>query len=248
MLYSNGNDPLVHANPRTRRNGRPSEKVMANNGLEQLIRAREALVAGLAAEVEDGRVLDAIAQVPRETFVPDPFQHSTYENIPLPIGYGQTISQPLIVALMTQALRLKGTEKVLEIGTGSGYQTAILARLAGYVVSVERIGPLADRAQEALRELGYTNIEVHSGGNGLGWPAAAPYDGIIVTAAAPEVPRELLDQLAPGGRLVIPVGARDLQELVRIVKTPEGALRHNLGPCRFVPLLGKGAWPAEAPS
>ena len=221
---------------------------MANNGTEKLIRARDALVTGLTAEIGDGRVLDAIARVHREAFVPEPFQHSAYENIPLPIGYGQTISQPLIVALMTQALQLTGNEKVLEIGTGSGYQTAILAQLARHVVSVERIGPLAERAREVLRQLGYTNVEVHAGGEGLGWPAGAPYDAILVTAAAPEIPRELLDQLAPGGRLVIPVGGRDLQELVRIVKTPEGALRHNLGPCRFVPLLGKGAWPAQAPS
>jgi protein-L-isoaspartate(D-aspartate) O-methyltransferase len=221
---------------------------MANNGTEKLIRAREALVAGLTAEIGDGRVLEAIGRVPREAFVPEPFQHSAYENIPLPIGYGQTISQPLIVALMTQALQLTGNEKVLEIGTGSGYQTAILAPLARQVVSVERIGPLAERAREILRQLGYTNVEVHAGGAGLGWPAAAPYDAILVTAAAPEIPRELLDQLGPGGRLVIPVGGRDLQELVRIVKTPEGARRHNLGPCRFVPLLGKGAWPAQAPS
>jgi protein-L-isoaspartate(D-aspartate) O-methyltransferase len=221
---------------------------MANNGSEQLIRAREALVAGLAVEIGDGRVLEAIARVPREAFVPEPFQQSAYENIPLPIGYGQTISQPLIVALMTQALLLTGTEKVLEIGTGSGYQTAILAQLATHVTSVERIGPLAERAREVLRQLEQTNVELNSGGDGLGWPAASPYDAIIVTAAAPEIPRELLDQLAPGGRLVIPVGGRDLQELVRIVKTPGGALRHNLGPCRFVPLLGKGAWPAQAAS
>ena len=221
---------------------------MANNGTEKLIRAREALVAGLTAEIGDGRVLEAIACVRREAFVPEPFQHSAYENIPLPIGYGQTISQPLIVALMTHALQLTGNEKVLEIGTGSGYQTAILAQLAGDVVSVERIGPRAERAREVLRQLEYTNVEVHTGSEGLGWPTAAPYDAILVTAAAPEIPRELLDQLGPGGRLVIPVGGRDLQELVRIVKTPEGARRHNLGPCRFVPLLGKGAWPAQAAS
>jgi protein-L-isoaspartate(D-aspartate) O-methyltransferase len=221
---------------------------MANNGSERLARARDALVAGLAAEVEDLRVIEAMRRVPREAFVPEQFHHSAYENMPLPIGYGQTISQPLIVALMTQALQLTGNEKVLEIGTGSGYQTAILARLAEDVVSVERIPPLAERAREVLGHLGYGNVEVHAGGEGLGWPEAAPFDAIIVTAAAPEVPRELLDQLAPGGRLVIPVGGRDLQELVRIVKTPEGAQRHNLGPCRFVPLLGKGAWPAQAPS
>jgi protein-L-isoaspartate(D-aspartate) O-methyltransferase len=154
----------------------------------------------------------------------------------------------LIVALMTQALLLTGSEKVLEIGAGSGYQTAILAQLADEVVSVERVGPLAERARKVLRELGYTNVEVHADGDVLGWPEEGPYNAIIVTAAAPEVPRELLEQLAPGGRLVIPVGSRDLQELVRIVKTPEGALRHNLGPCRFVPLLGRGAWPAQTPS
>jgi protein-L-isoaspartate(D-aspartate) O-methyltransferase len=221
---------------------------MANNGTDKQVRAREALVAGLTAEIEDGHVLEAIARVPREVFVPEPFQHSAYENIPLPIGYGQTISQPLIVALMTQALQLTGNEKVIEIGTGSGYQTAILAQLGRHVVSVERIGPLAERAREVLRQLEYTNVEVHTGGEGLGWPVGAPYDAILVTAAAPEVPRELLEQLALGGRLVIPVGGRELQELVRIVKTPEGALRHNLGPCRFVPLLGKGAWPAQAAS
>ena len=218
---------------------------MANNGSERMIRAREALVASLKSEVEDQSVIEAIQRVPREAFVPEEFRQSAYENMPLPIGYGQTISQPLIVGLMTQALLLNGDEKVLEIGTGSGYQTAVLAQLARHVVSVERIPPLADRARETLRKLGYPNVEVHTGGDGLGWPQGAPYDAIIVTAAAPEVPRELLEQLGPGGRLVIPVGGRDLQELVRIVKTPEGARRHNLGPCRFVPLLGKGAWPAQ---
>jgi protein-L-isoaspartate(D-aspartate) O-methyltransferase len=221
---------------------------MKNNGSERLARARDGLVAGLAAEIIDARVIDAIKRVPREAFVPEPFQQSAYENMPLPIGYGQTISQPLIVALMTQALLLTGRERVLEIGTGSGYQTAILAQLADQIVSVERIGPLSERARNVLRDLGHTNVTVHTGGDGLGWPEGGPYDAIIVTAAAPEVPRELLEQLAPGGRLVIPVGSRDLQELVRIVKTPEGALRHNLGPCRFVPLLGRGAWPAQTPS
>jgi protein-L-isoaspartate(D-aspartate) O-methyltransferase len=221
---------------------------MANNGGGDLSRAKNALLAGLAREISDRRVLEAIAKVPREAFVPEAFRHSAYENVPLPIGYGQTISQPLIVALMTQALLLTGNETVLEIGTGSGYQAAVLAELTDTVVSVERVPALADRAQQALRDLGYENVEVHEGTDVLGWAASGPYDGIIVTAAAPEISRELLDQLAPGGRLVIPVGGRDMQELVRIVKTPEGALRHNLGPCRFVPLLGAGAWPAQAPS
>ena len=166
-----------------------------------------------------------------------------YENRPLPIGYGQTISQPLMVALMTEALLLVGSERVLEIGTGSGYQAAVLSLLAAHVVSVERIAPLAQRAASTLADLGYVNVEVHVARDGLGWPEAGPYDGIIVTAASPEIPPELLEQLAMGGRLVIPVGSRDMQELVRIVRTPEGALRHNLGPCRFVPLLGKNAWP-----
>ena len=224
--------------------GRPA---MANNGTEKLIRAREALVAGLTAEIGDGRVLDAIARVPREAFVPEPFQHSAYENIPLPIGYGQTISQPLIVALMTQALLLTGNEKVLEIGTGSGYQTAILAQPRR-----PRCFSRKNRAAGGARAGGAAADGVYERRGARrrrrpGRPAAAPYDAIIVTAAAPEIPRELLDQLGPGGRLVIPVGGRDLQELVRIVKTPDGALRHNLGPCRFVPLLGKGAWPAQAP-
>src|SRR5207244_567232 len=166
-------------------------------------------------------------------------------NHPLPIGYGQTISQPLIVALMTEALLLKGDEKVLEVGTGSGYQTALLSLLAERVVSVERISPLARLATERLVLFGCRNVEVHAVGATLGWPEGAPFDAIIVTAAAPEVPRELLEQLALAGRLVIPVGSRSVQELVRIVKTPDGALRHNLGPCRFVPLLGESAWPND---
>ncbi len=219
---------------------------MATVSTNDLARARNALLADLAGEVKDRRVVDAISRVPRELFVGEELRHSAYENVPLPIGYGQTISQPLIVALMTEALQLTGSEKVLEIGTGSGYQAAVLSLLAAHLVSVERIKPLADKAAERLRELGYTNVEVYTGGETLGWPESSPYDAIIVTAAAPEVPRELLDQLGIGGRLVIPVGSRDLQELVRIIKTPEGAIRHNLGPCRFVPLLGKGAWPGHA--
>lgn len=213
---------------------------------DRLGRARSALLADISSEVRDRRVIEAIAAVPREAFVPSEVRSSAYENIPLPIGHGQTISQPLIVALMTEALLLKGDEKVLEIGTGSGYQTAVLSRLARHVVSVERIPPLAELAEEVLRGRGYGNVEVHVSGEGLGRPESAPYDAIIVTAAAPEVPRELLDQLSNDGRLVIPVGSRDLQELVRIIKTPEGALRHNLGPCRFVPLLGRSAWPGHA--
>ncbi len=219
---------------------------MTTVSTNSLARARNGLLADLAREVRDRRVVDAISRVPREMFVTEELRHSAYENVPLPIGYGQTISQPLIVALMTEALQLSGSENVLEIGTGSGYQAAVLSLLAAHVVSVERVQPLADGAEERLQEMGYTNVEVHTGGETLGWPESSPYDAIIVTAAAPEVPRELLDQLGIGGRLVIPVGSRDLQELVRIIKTPQGAVRHNLGPCRFVPLLGKSAWPGQA--
>jgi len=205
--------------------------------------ARGRLLAELARNVKDVRVLEAMGRIPRERFVPEEAAYAAYENHPLPIGYGQTISQPLIVALMTEALMLRGDEKVLEVGTGSGYQTALLSSLAEKVVTVERVQPLAVRAKEVLAELGYDNVEVHAVEQVLGWPDGAPYDAIIVTAAAPEVPLTLLEQLSLGGRLVIPVGSRDLQELVRIIKTPEGALRHNLGPCRFVPLVGRAAWP-----
>lgn len=211
--------------------------------VDYLQKARTELLRELEKELKDRRVLDAIARVPREEFVPEDLRHFAYENRPLPIGYGQTISQPLMVGLMTEALMLTGEEKVLEVGTGSGYQCALLSLLARHVVSVEIVEPLAGAAAERLGRLEYTNVEVHVAGAGPGWPPGGPYDGIVVTAAAPEVPVRLLDQLAMGGRLVLPVGGRDLQELVRIIKTPQGAKRHNLGPCRFVPLLGKDGWP-----
>ena len=207
---------------------------------EHLSRSKTALLEELAREVSDRRVLDAISRVPRERFVPRGLRQHAYENRPLPIGHGQTISQPLIVALMTQALELHGHERVLEVGTGSGYQAALLSHLAAEVVSVERVPELAHSAEGALA--GCSNVEVHVAGDTLGWPQDAPYDAIIVTAAAPRVPHELQDQLAMPGRMVIPVGSRDLQELVRSVKGPEGSALANLGPCRFVPLLGAGAW------
>ncbi len=216
---------------------------MTNTTADPLDRAREALFRDLRREVHDQRVLEAMRGVPRERFVPQALRPAAYANLPLPIGYGQTISQPLIVAMMTEALLLNGDEKVLEIGTGSGYQSAILSLLAREVVSIERVASLADRATKLLAELGCANVVVHVSGKRVGWPEGGPYDGILVTAGAPEVPFELLEQLGMGGRLVIPVGSRGLQELVRIVKTPQGARRHNLGPCRFVPLLGSTAWP-----
>jgi protein-L-isoaspartate(D-aspartate) O-methyltransferase len=207
--------------------------------------SRDDLLRELAGDVTDDRVLDAMRRVPREAFVPEDLRYAAYENRPLPIGHDQTISQPLMVALMTQALLLRGDELVLEIGTGSGYQAAILSLLARHVVTVERVSALAEEAEERLTHLGYANVEVHAVEDVLGWPDGGPYDAIVVTAAAPEVPMALLNQLAMNGRLVIPVGSRDLQELVRITKTPQGAQRHNLGPCRFVPLLGSAAWPGR---
>lgn len=214
---------------------------------EHLSRSKTALLSELAQDVQDRRVLDAIARVPRERFVPQDLQRLAYENRPLPIGYGQTISQPLIVALMTQALQLHGDEKVLEIGTGSGYQAALLSHLAAEVYSVERIPQLAERARQTLADLGYDNVRVQVASDTLGWPEKAPFDAIIVTAGAPRLPEELLLQLRIGGRMVLPVGGRDLQELVRVIRSPEGPVVTNLGPCRFVPLLGSGGWAQDFP-
>ncbi len=204
--------------------------------------ARAGLLESLGREVTDKRVLGAIARIPRELFVPSHDRHLAYEDMPIPIGLGQTISQPLIVALMTQALELTGREKALEVGTGSGYQAAILAELACRVVTVERLPTLAESARETLTSLGYDNVELYPAGETLGYPPGAPYDAIIVTAATPEVPPVLLAQLATDGRMVIPVGSRRTQELLRITKRPMGNVVKELGGCRFVPLIGKGAW------
>lgn len=204
--------------------------------------ARARLVECLGQEISDKRVLAAMARVPRELFIPSDYYHSAYEDRPLSIGFGQTISQPFIVALMTQALELKGGEKVLEIGAGSGYQAAILAELAKWVVSVERIPQLVESARQVLDKLGYTNVEIHVAEKTLGWVAGAPYDAIIVTAGAPRTPNLLLKQLTFGGRLVIPVGSRWEQELLKVTKKTRRNLIENLGGCRFVPLIGEGAW------
>ncbi len=206
---------------------------------------RARLIEHLSAEIKDKRVLDAMARIPRELFVPPESRHMAYEDMPLPIGLGQTISQPFIIALMTEALKLTGREKVLEIGTGSGYQAAILAELARLVITVERLSPLAETAKKALDNLGYKNIEVHLAEETLGWPKEAPYDAIMVTAAAPKIPSDLLAQLAIGGRLVIPVGSRYLQELYKITRQRKKNKVQNLGGCRFVSLIGKGAWDEE---
>ena len=205
--------------------------------------ARASLVAQLRQRIKDERVIKAMARVPRECFVPLEKQHLAYEDTALPIGFDQTISQPYIVALMTAALELSSDQKVLEVGTGSGYQTAILAELARFVVTTERVSALAERAKTVLDSLGYTNIEVHMAGETLGWSEGAPYEAILVTAGAPCVPDDLLAQLAIGGRLVIPVGSRYEQELCKVTKQQwRRNVIENLGGCHFVPLIGKGAW------
>ncbi|MBI2910217.1 MAG: protein-L-isoaspartate(D-aspartate) O-methyltransferase [Chloroflexi bacterium] len=205
--------------------------------------SRDRLLRSLGREITDGRVLTAMGRVRREIFVPEGQRSKAYDNVPLPIGLGQTISQPLIVGTMTEALDLRGREKVLELGTGSGYQTAILAELAGLVISVERLEYFARSADALLRSLGYTNAVVHLVSDTIGWAEGAPYDAIIVTAGAPQVPQELIDQLAKGGRLVIPVGSKFEQDLIKLVKRGGEVTTTNLGPCRFVPLIGEGGWP-----
>ncbi len=209
----------------------------------EAVRAR--LIEHLSSEIKDAQVLAAMARIPRERFVSPVEQDLAYEDIPLPIGLDQTISQPFIVALMTEALELTGSEKVLEIGTGSGYQTAILAELARLVISVERLPALTERAKKALDNLGYTNVAVHPAEKTLGWQTEAPYDAIMVTAGAPKVPVDLLAQLAIGGRLVIPIGSRYVQELCKVTKRRKKNIVQNLGGCRFVSLIGKDAWEEE---
>jgi len=196
----------------------------------------------LGKTVLDPRVLAALDAVPRHEFVPADMAAFAYENRPLPIGHGQTISQPYIVAVMTDLLRCEPGHRVLEVGTGCGYQTAILSRLVAQVFSIETVADLARVAAERLKRLGCANVQVRHGDGYLGWPEHAPFDGIIVTAAAPELPRALADQLAPGGRMVIPLGPRGGdQELLLIRKEADGTLsRHIVLPVAFVPLVPGG--------
>lgn len=204
---------------------------------------RRRLIETLQANgVTDLAVLHAFDQVPRHAFVPAAVAHRAYEDSALPIGNGQTISQPTVHARSLQELRLTGREKVLEIGTGSGYQTALLAKLAAQVFSIERMAPLLDRAREILAQLGVRNVSLLLGDGTLGWREFAPYGGIVVGAAAPSVPQPYLDQLADGGRLVIPVGDRDEQVLAVFTKRDGQIERRDVGPVRFVPLLGAYGW------
>ena len=197
--------------------------------------------------VSDSRVLDAMGVVPRHLFVPEKVRPQAYEDFPLPIGSQQTISQPYIVALMTSLLDLKGGEKVLEIGTGSGYQAAVLSKVAGEVYTIEILGPLSESARKAIEGLGYDNIHFRVGDGYAGWPEAAPFDGIVVTAAPEKVPQPLLDQLKVGGKLVIPVGSF-FQDLLVYTRTATGIERKNVAPVRFVPMTGEAQKPPASPT
>ncbi len=197
-----------------------------------------------ARGIRSPRVLEALLSVPRHEFVPPESAASAYSDVPLPIGGGQTISQPFMVAAMADAAQLNGSERVLEIGAGSGYQAAVLSLLAQEIVVVELQPELARACCERLARLGYSNVRVEEGDGSLGWPPSAPYDAIIVSAAAPSVPSPLIEQLAEGGRLIIPVGNAEQQDLLRITKRAGAVKKETLFVCRFVPLLGRHGWPA----
>lgn len=206
--------------------------------------ARERMVRNqlISRGITDQRVLRAMGKIPRHLFVEEALEGEAYNDHPLPIGHKQTISQPYIVAMMTEALELKGGERTLEIGTGSGYQTAVLAELCKTVYTVERIRPLMDKARGLLEKQGFTNILFKTNDGTLGWKDFEPYDAIMVTAGAPKTPEPLLKQLSEGGRMVIPVGNRFGQDLIRLTKVKNGCMEQNLGGCRFVDLVGAYGW------
>ena len=211
--------------------------------MKDLERERREMVLDLQNRgIEDEQVLEAMLKIPRHLFIPRSLWHLAYGDHPLPIGEGQTISQPYIVALMTEALKLGPEHKVLEIGTGSGYQTAILAELAKDIYTVERSAPLLEGAKQLLCQLGYRNIHYHLGDGTKGWAEHAPYDRIIASGSVPQIPKSLITQLAVPGRLVIPVGDRHLQELVLLRKESGETIEEELVPCSFLPLIGEEGW------
>lgn len=218
----------------------------ANREQTDFAQLREQMVRNqlMSRGIRDQGVLDAMGTIPREAFVPDEMKPRAYDDSPLPIGHEQTISQPYIVAEMSQALALTETDRVLEIGTGSGYQTAILAHIAQTVYTIEKYAELFDPAYALLQRLGYENVIGKCGDGTEGWPEESPFDAILVTAGAPEVPSPLLDQLKQYGRMVVPVGNRISQDLVRLTKEPDGIKRVSLGGCRFVQLTGTHGWQA----
>jgi protein-L-isoaspartate(D-aspartate) O-methyltransferase len=213
-------------------------------GQEEYARPRQRLAERLSrAGIKDARVLEAVAAVPRHRLLPEALWEQAYQDVALPIGEGQTMSAPAVVAAMTEALELKGHETVLEVGTGSGYQAALLSQLAARVVSIERKPRLAALARSALDQLGVSNVVVHLGDGSAGRRQDAPFDAILVTAGGPEIPHPLIDQLAPEGRLVGPFGQRGQQSLVRVRRAARDILeRQVLGPCRFVDLVGVHGW------
>ncbi|UCD40993.1 MAG: protein-L-isoaspartate(D-aspartate) O-methyltransferase [Chloroflexota bacterium] len=219
---------------------------MAEKGSYEANRLRMVEEQFVRRDITDKRVLDAMRKVPRHIFVPEEHRHLAYSDCPLPIGQNQTISQPYIVALMTQMLALKGDEVVLEIGTGSGYQAAVLSLVAKEVYTIERYEILAQRALESIKQLDVKNVTVQVGDGTLGWPEHAPYDAILATAAAPNVPQPLLDQLADGGRLVIPVGGRIGQYLESWFREGDKFRHEQTVAVAFVPLLGKHGWKDNA--
>jgi protein-L-isoaspartate(D-aspartate) O-methyltransferase len=219
-----------------------SAKCEINNGRYAVARRRMVSEQLIAKGIRDHRVLSAMGRFPREVFVDKGMVDQSYEDRPLQIGLGQTISQPQIVAMMTEQLALTGTERVLEIGTGSGYQSAILTELAKEVFTIERIQALSVRARQALYRLHYKNIHFRVGDGTLGWPEEAPFDGIIVTAGGPRVPETLRDQLADGGRLVIPVGGEEIQKLLVITRSGSNYDSKTISGCRFVKLVGEEGW------
>jgi len=218
----------------------PAAGVVDTEGYRQ---ERSSLVASIRArERIKPSVAEALLEVPRHAFVPEGQRHRAYDDSPLTIGHGQTISQPTVVAMMTDALDLDGDEVVLEVGTGSGYQAAVLSRIAKRVESIEIVEPLAERAKATLARLGYDNVRVHVGDGYAGLPGLAPFDRIIITAAPPEIPSELEKQLATGGKMVVPIGPRfAVQDLLVLEKQPDGTMKRiSLGPVRFVPMVREG--------